>query len=381
MTTVPAPKETRAISHRSVAAKGVGLGAFRAHGNRKRFPLLPVFLSCLLGCAQSQDKTVSDLELTFGPPVLQVGSLDDSGISFGLISDLAVSPHGEVFVLDRMDARVVQLSSSGELIGEFGRRGPGPGEFLDPIAIQLMAGPGVAVLDLRKLTLTLLSYGSAGLSLDREIQLRQPATSFCATEDLIVINPTTGMHAGQVLDLAGNEIAGVFGLPQTVDPAFDVGLQDRLRDFLRVGRFACTGNGTVFFVPEWNPKVRQAVLAGEEGPAFDLDPFEALRWERRDDGNFLPAVDPALGWAHRNVNLRLVSDEVILVQLMTYGPSGGGRDDPPSEYRVVELRTGTQRRVVESLPLIGGFSQGYAWGFLNTPFPQVEKRPYLVLER
>jgi sugar lactone lactonase YvrE len=64
----------------------------------------------------------------------------DSGIQ-GTPEGLAVDGQGRVYVTDYSLGRVEVFSSEGELLGVWGNKGGGDGEFLAPVAIAL-DGPG-----------------------------------------------------------------------------------------------------------------------------------------------------------------------------------------------------------------------------------------------
>ncbi len=64
-----------------------------------------------------------------------------------LSADDAAFGHGVWFVLDATAARVHRVSSSGALLGSFGRRGQGPGEFGGRLAAIAVHGDSVAVLE------------------------------------------------------------------------------------------------------------------------------------------------------------------------------------------------------------------------------------------
>jgi hypothetical protein len=63
--------------------------------------------------------------------------ISDSTVEFSQIVDLALSPIGRLFVLDRRDANVRELTSDGKLVRTFGSKGEGPGEFSRPSTIGL----------------------------------------------------------------------------------------------------------------------------------------------------------------------------------------------------------------------------------------------------
>ena len=95
------------------------------------------------------------------------------------VSD-AVLHRGTWFVLDRRGAQVHRIDESGALLGSFGRRGEGPGEFRRPEAIA-SRGDSVIVLDGGELHL--FDLGGSPLA-NRTVELEGCATG--AARDLLV---------------------------------------------------------------------------------------------------------------------------------------------------------------------------------------------------
>lgn len=71
---------------------------------------------------------------------------DQSFVDIGFPSDVATLSTGRVAILDRMSQAVVLHDPRGGEVARFGRRGEGPGEYLEPYAIA-SAGEYVAVWD------------------------------------------------------------------------------------------------------------------------------------------------------------------------------------------------------------------------------------------
>lgn len=62
----------------------------------------------------------------------RLGAFDDPVLAFSRISDLALGPDGNLYLVQPMEREVTVLSPSGELVRRIGRKGRGPGEFLTP---------------------------------------------------------------------------------------------------------------------------------------------------------------------------------------------------------------------------------------------------------
>jgi hypothetical protein len=57
------------------------------------------------------------------------GGEDDEDVLFGLVTDLAVGPDGNIYLLDAQMMDIKVFSPAGKLLRTIGRRGEGPGEF------------------------------------------------------------------------------------------------------------------------------------------------------------------------------------------------------------------------------------------------------------
>ena len=68
-----------------------------------------------------------------------IGELDakDDNLLFYQISDVSKDTYGNLYILDRGNYRIQKFSNTGEFIETIGRRGQGPGEFINPIALDI----------------------------------------------------------------------------------------------------------------------------------------------------------------------------------------------------------------------------------------------------
>jgi hypothetical protein len=111
-----------------------------------------IILMCLAAPAPAQ-QTVrmppNDASLSIGiRPAFTVGSEDGrEEEAFGGVADVAFDAAENLYVLDRLSARVVMFDSLGRFVRSFGKRGGGPGEFSLPQQMTTTASGEIAVSD------------------------------------------------------------------------------------------------------------------------------------------------------------------------------------------------------------------------------------------
>lgn len=73
---------------------------------------------------------------------------------FGMISDIAISPNGEIFVLDTAKWKISKFSKNGEFLLSVGGKGQGPGEIGSyPVAIEVDNDGNLIVAEFRKISI------------------------------------------------------------------------------------------------------------------------------------------------------------------------------------------------------------------------------------
>ena len=80
--------------------------------------------------------------------VYRVGSADgEAWEAFGEVSRLGFDGDGNLYIFDRMVGRIIVVDPRGDLLGEFGRRGDGPGEFRAALEMAVMRDGSIAIAD------------------------------------------------------------------------------------------------------------------------------------------------------------------------------------------------------------------------------------------
>jgi hypothetical protein len=119
-------------------------------------------------------------------PVVQdiysVGSMDgDDWELFSSSVEVAFDGHGNLFVMDVENSRIVVVAPDGTLLNEFGRAGGGPGEFLMPMGFTVTRDDEVVVLDLGHRGFQVFATDGTFLrSVPLDIELGMPANPFLA---------------------------------------------------------------------------------------------------------------------------------------------------------------------------------------------------------
>ena len=72
----------------------------------------------------------------------------EAGVTFGLVTHLALSPAGDVLVQDARPYGVVRLDRDGTFVDSIGRRGQGPGEYWFPDGLAVLSDGRIIVREL-----------------------------------------------------------------------------------------------------------------------------------------------------------------------------------------------------------------------------------------
>ena len=142
---------------------------------------------------------------------------------FGHIADIAAFSDGRFAVLDRTELRVTLFNPAGAVIRHFGRKGSGPGEFADPIALSTFGNRLVV----------------------RDSRTRAPLLLFDTTGEYV--STVTSIPAG---DWKASEIR--FVVARTTDAPFRMPAEDLTTRLMRL-----TDNAFAFVlqeVPDLNPQ-------------------------------------------------------------------------------------------------------------------------------
>lgn len=180
---------------------------------------LPCLLSVIIlaSCAAVDGIGAQSLPTSDARPDVTMGALSGPDhLLFGRVRALHVTSDGTVLAVDNMNARVSAFTLDGGFIGDAGRRGQGPGEFIHPRAVAAVEET-VYVLDDGRMRFVRFSLREAGLTFQDEVSLPFTLYDFCAVDEQII---GLGFHEGRPLHAFSHEgeLLHSFGEPFVDDP-------------------------------------------------------------------------------------------------------------------------------------------------------------------
>ena len=131
---------------------GLGLGGARSRACRVALVALSLAAAGRgLGPVAAQ---VADIDTPISPAVeavFSVGVVEGAAWEmFGSVADVAFDSDGSLFILDGLAGHIVVIDSAGDFVRAVSRKGDGPGELGQPIALAVLRDGRIGVNDLAK---------------------------------------------------------------------------------------------------------------------------------------------------------------------------------------------------------------------------------------
>lgn len=312
------------------------------------------------------------------PAAVQLGGVSDGrGFSFGVVADVAIDSAGRIWILDRKARAAIVVDSLGGLLGRVGGFGRGPGEWLDPEAIDVRPDGRTYVLDGLQRRISEFRHSSAAPIHERDIRTTGPrAADFCLMADrlytLAVWRDSTPI---QEFRIVGDSLIRVRGLGTT---AFrrDMGPRWQLMPLFASGRLTCVPQVGMLAWPARHLGELRLVhprdTAGQRTYAITGFAETAISFDVSQNTVLMSL--PASGTADEVVAATAGgAGLVITVGTRTQGQTARGEFESFYTKGVVVNRDGIpsqgERRV--SLGILGAATNRLAVCYLNDPFPTV----------
>lgn len=324
----------------------------------------------------------------------RLGATHDAPDVFGLAIDAALDDAMNIYVLDRLNSRVVHFGPRGEHLGDIGRAGSGPGEFQDPRTLALVSDGSMIVGDRGTRTLV-FSPTDSGYVHVKTRTTGVSAEHMCSVHDRVFIsgwshsqiqvNRATGQVADrQVVNTVVHEVP-VFG--DMAVRSFGQGYNDDswlIRSELSAGPIACLGDPVrVVFAFERIPVLR----------AYSASDGSLLWAARLEDYLQPPLVEYTReGQEGLGVSARVVQDIVmsltpvlsrhLLLQTVRMPAREAGEETVPDDEDIeirsylIDAEYGQGAYISASLPLITTVGADYYVAKWLTPYPRLEVRKW-----
>ena len=167
--------------------------------------------------------------------------------AFGLAGDVAMAGDGRAFVLDALNQEVGVFTASGERTAVLGRPGPGPCEFMGPVALAVDdAGGGLYVLDERRQGID--RFEGDPREWKRTIPLDFHASDLCFISGrMYVLGGRHGFLLHEVSVEDGRVLRSFAPDADSENPL--------LRGYRASGYLGCASSGEIAFLPSLRPEV------------------------------------------------------------------------------------------------------------------------------
>jgi hypothetical protein len=174
---------------------------------------------------------------------LSIGRLDGPiEYQFAEIASIAVARDGSILVSDRKTPAVRLFDRTGKYVRTYGRKGPGPGEYMQPTDVAFLPDGGVVVRDPRQFR---VCYYAADGRPVRDVIVNSGFGDFVPNSMLADVNGTVWVRTGGFNDtlarytrLVNGAIVDTVSLPHVLSPpnAVILGARSTIRvSFLPVG--------------------------------------------------------------------------------------------------------------------------------------------------
>jgi hypothetical protein len=284
--------------------------------------------------------------------------------AFGLVADVASAGDGRAFVLDALQRQVGVFGASGERTAVLGRAGPGPGEFLGPIALAVDDERGALyVLDERRQGLDL--FDAERGAWQRTIPLDFQAADLClASGRLYVLGGRGGYLLHEVSPADGRVLRSFAPDPDSRDLL--------LRGYRASGYLGCTPSGEIAFLPSLRPEVMR--FDASTGKLLDAPPIPGYRpvRVRRVPGGTVQFDVPGGGDHDYGSSILPLPGGDWLVQV------GRLKRGSTSHHEFVSVRSlrlsasdGRMRPLTTRIPRVMASAGAVAYAVETSPFPAV----------
>lgn len=294
----------------------------------------------------------------------QVGSLDGSaGAVIGKIQDLALGRDERLFVLDGYWSHVKVVGRDGELHQVLGHRGRGPGEFVDPVAVDVDGKGRLFVFDKFGPVTEFRAAGDT-LRFSREIPVVSEVLDGCLMRDRLYVHGVSG----------GPETIHVYSLDGDHLDSFGTVYRTKNRivqQQISQGQLACSdAHDLVLFASSVLPELRAYDASGQLRWWLGIDDFRPIDLRGTSRGSIMRFTEDG----HHTIGSLTASTEgdAALLQLAHVTRESRMQSRPPTLHTfLISLRDGAAVYVGMDLDRVGLMSPRRWFLARELPFPRI----------
>lgn len=291
-----------------------------------------------------------------------IGSASGSGGDvFGRIVDVALDSADNVFVLDGHFHELRAFDASGRLIARFGRDGPGPGEFAHPTALAVAETGELYVLDRSNARVSVVRLQQEALSLSRDFRITHRASDLCVGPDGLYL---LGLRDGRVIHRYSfaPRLEASFGRPFRPP---NITLESPADAY---GKLACPPEGGVIAVADQRGVARRYARDGTLLWEVALPGFTPMKTSQA--GPRITSEFPA-GGAADAVTGAILTDREFAVQVGRFTADRSYREIRSVRTHVLDVATGDVVTTLSDVPKLSAISPDRAVGWFEDPFPRI----------
>lgn len=304
--------------------------------------------------------------------LLEIGVIaGDQNQIFGNIRDVEVDGDGNILILDDQDFSLSWFGPDGRFRGRTGRDGGGPGEFRAPAGLAVSPAGQIYVLDAASRKVVEFALGEEGLEFVRSLPVPVQGSDMCLIDGRLVVLGQVSDGAPKVYILSEEgEVIRSFGpgFPRQLPPR---GLERFTAFFASSngrGYVHCSGGDVLAIASERLGIVRWFSTQGDFIREVAINEFSPVTWTPNPGGGLSMGVDPATGVANTLSHLSGGGPGQIVATIHTASMEDmEGRLD----IYVLDSESGEQSSPIPSEAVASAFAHHRLYSFVRDPYPKV----------
>ena len=356
----------------------MGLGHFAGWMHAAIVRVAPLFLGILLGWHSGDPPTRPVVPGTVSVELekrdtllLEIGVITgDPNQIFGNIRDVDVDGNGNILVLDDQDFSLSWFGPDGRFRGRTGRDGGGPGEFRAPAGLAVSPAGQIYVLDTASRRIAEFALGEEGLEFIRSFPVPVYGSDMCVVDGrLVVLGVADGTPKVYILSEEGEVIRSFgAGFPRQPPP---LGLE-RFTVFFDSsngrGHVHCAGGDVFAIASERLGIVRWFSTQGDFIREVTINGFSPVTWTANPRGGLSMGVDPATGVANTLSHLSGGGPGQIVATI-----HGASMEDVTGrlDIYVLDSASGEQSSSIPSEAVASAYAHDRLYSFVRDPYPKI----------